>query len=778
MNQNKLKKILNVLSDVDDKTQESFKVFDDGVNKLKQDLKEKIQIKTLDEVNSKLDSFGKKIDLEPLQKSIETLNENFKNEVDNLLSQLDEKTAKLEKFTNEKSNISKNNIDTLTEEISNLRGNLKDLISENNNKLEKLRKELTDSDSVTDKELIKTTNSLNEKIDTGVNNLTKQISDTNSSVSELTKEIPNLRSELLTKIRESGSIKSMNRKMSVNGVDALLKYTDVNYIGSITKANNDLLKRTDITFNSGAGFSFLTQNQIAYGGPGNIMTSDANFTYNPTTKAYNLLLTNGTTFTVQNELNSSHALMSYENLSNGIVSNVIANSSANLTNSDANGAATYISTVQVGAGGIFLENYSLTNSISTHFIVGDESVELQNIGTTNIGDVANSNVWYINPTTKNSGLNMNFMGGSYQIAASSSSMLFDWRDSTNYSDISMSSGSLIIQAGDVNGTIFNATTNFGFTAISTDFHDETLGFHATTTNSGSEIRNEFYDQATTFSALIDLSAISTTQSYTDYPNQRQSAFTLSSTGADFGWSDNINGINAFVNVLASGSALSYQDSVATMGFFASTDSTIMGEFLGSVNKTTIQLTDSNGNIIMSTAYNQNGSSQVTTFDSTWATDGSVGRTIIGDINGSKNGTTLMVDDVNTSYTFNGLAGNGVQMVTIDNNGNLGITDINPTVNTTNYSSTVSIGAGFQRTSFTFTGGTGASAVNINAAADVGSIVTISDGDFICSTSNITTDVGAGNTLTTPFGIAQTFVMRQDGLSITIQKFSSLQWMMI
>jgi hypothetical protein len=79
----------------------------------------------------------------------------------------------------------------------------------------------------------------------------------------------------------------------------------------------------------------------------------------------------------------------------------------------------------------------------------------------------------------------------------------------------------------------------------------------------------------------------------------------------------------------------------------------------------------------------------------------------------------------------------------------------------------------------FTTGTGATTVDLSGVSiGIGRMAVVSDLDRISATSNITIDAGVGNTIVTSAGAAQTFVMNSNGLSVTLQKVSATQWMLI
>lgn len=129
MNQKKLQNLVKVLTP--DDTRIDFSNFDNEVKKLQVSLKEKIQAKTLDDVNSALEQNRKKINFQPLLTAFETLKKNLtdqNNQVNQtLLSALDGKIVELnQKLSLQETNLNvhladeglKNEIDQLNAEIA------------------------------------------------------------------------------------------------------------------------------------------------------------------------------------------------------------------------------------------------------------------------------------------------------------------------------------------------------------------------------------------------------------------------------------------------------------------------------------------------------------------------------------------------------------------------------------------------------------------------------------------------------------------------------------
>lgn len=251
-----LKNLLNKLTNSDDKTLEAFKAFDSGTEKLKSDLKEKIQASTIEDVNSKLDSFQKRIDFTPLSDSVNTLKDSFFGELGNLTTQLDQKFADIASLNEEKERADEANKEALALQAVELQTQIFEIITEKNKQLDKLREEFVNADS----EFAEQTASDIATLSLNLLEVEKEIF-TNKNASDLgiennTQELEKLRRELIRKIDEKGG-GSMNRQIYIGGVDPLTRYTDINLkAGSnvtITYANNNTTKKVDITIAATGG---------------------------------------------------------------------------------------------------------------------------------------------------------------------------------------------------------------------------------------------------------------------------------------------------------------------------------------------------------------------------------------------------------------------------------------------------------------------------------------------------------------------------------------------
>ena len=263
MKKTKIQKLLQAFSNSEDKNLEGFKAFDDGVEKLKAELKKKIQVNTLDEVGTELDKFKKRIDIEPLIQAVETLQENFTNEVDSLIEQLNTRTVELSNLNTSSGKEAIAKYAELNDEISNVRGQLKDFISEKNKTLDSIKTDfdnkITTLESKTLSDVTSKVAFINQKINDADKVYKKDKDKIEKDISSLSSEVPKLKSELLSRLADRGA-GNMNRQIVVGGNPSTLgKYTDINLKAgnnvTITYTNNETTKRTDITFSATGGSS-------------------------------------------------------------------------------------------------------------------------------------------------------------------------------------------------------------------------------------------------------------------------------------------------------------------------------------------------------------------------------------------------------------------------------------------------------------------------------------------------------------------------------------------
>lgn len=249
---NKLQKILNAFPD---STSVDFKDFDQQVNVLKSNLKEKIQVKTVGDVQNQLDKFNKKIDFEPLLKSISDLKEAFNTSSEEVKSQLEEKQKNLLEIILQGQGDSSDAQNNLTQEIEALQTRLTALDFQRGLQADNLAKEIKNIKD-TSEEADKMMQGLATKIasnetDTTIN---KEMAD--QALEQLESLIETVRKDLLNRVNNIGG-GSMNRQIFIGGANPLTRYTDINFkAGSnvtITYANNDTTKKVDITISATGG---------------------------------------------------------------------------------------------------------------------------------------------------------------------------------------------------------------------------------------------------------------------------------------------------------------------------------------------------------------------------------------------------------------------------------------------------------------------------------------------------------------------------------------------
>ena len=277
MKKNKLQKILSVLSP--DETSVDFKVFDEQVSKLKSQLKEKINIKTLEDVNGQLDKFKKRIDLDPLLETSGRIEQTFTDRTKEIESELESRTSELGNMFSESDKVSGEKLAELIDEIGELKTKLGGLGEAKKTDIETLNKTIKELED-TSEEIEQELEDLNKTLS---GDLKKGLADNKGKAESKSKEIEDkldaTRKDLLSKIASIGG-GSMNRKITFGGTDYLTRYTDINYKPgpnvTFTMANNDQTKMVDVTIDSTAtGGSVRSINSVSTSqGLGNAVGTD------------------------------------------------------------------------------------------------------------------------------------------------------------------------------------------------------------------------------------------------------------------------------------------------------------------------------------------------------------------------------------------------------------------------------------------------------------------------------------------------------------------------
>lgn len=237
-----LKNALKKFVGTDDTMLQGFKAFDDGVAKLKSDLQQKIKASTLDDVNTKLDDFSKKIDYQPLLDAFDKIKNEIVSRDTQLTSELETHLESLRGELSEARGTNKNSTTSLQEEIDQLNLQLAEVLSQKPPEFPDFLTPIKESET---------------RITAIIDNLEK-FDDKNlkTEIEKLDQIISQLKIELLTRINERGG-GGMNRQIFVGGSNPLTKYTDINLKASsnttITYAENNTTKKVDITISATGG---------------------------------------------------------------------------------------------------------------------------------------------------------------------------------------------------------------------------------------------------------------------------------------------------------------------------------------------------------------------------------------------------------------------------------------------------------------------------------------------------------------------------------------------
>lgn len=290
---NKLKKILGILAP--DETSVDFATFDQEVARLKDSLKEKIQVQTLEDVKKQLEKFQNKIDLQPLLESLQKIKEAAEDTsyVDNAISSATKEVKELISTGNLE--INQRTVE-LSEAIQEVKGNID--ASDVSKKLER-ENILNDIKKISDVQsgLSESLRSFSNNISLIENTISSDKVKGEQEIKDLGDKLETLRKELLNRINNIGG-GSMNRQIKVGGTDVLTRYTDINLVAgnniTITTANDNTDKNVDFTFNvATSGGGAFTEGSVIFAGAGGLLAQDnSNFFWDDTNNQ--LKLGNGT----------------------------------------------------------------------------------------------------------------------------------------------------------------------------------------------------------------------------------------------------------------------------------------------------------------------------------------------------------------------------------------------------------------------------------------------------------------------------------------------------
>lgn len=248
MNRTKLKEILQILSP--DGTETDFKAFDEGVDKLKKGLKEKIQAKTLDDVNGQLRRVKEGMDLTPLIKAVKDVETNFNSRIKEVAQALAEEVSKFDELSKAERGETSFKVAESQGTIDSLRYELDTLKTQKDKEINDLREAVKNIPAPVD--------NTNQFTDIYTRLDTMAASDAIDRISPIKQEIEQVRTDLTAKMANLPHGGNMNRNMAIGGNTSVLsRYTDINWKAganvTLTYAYNDTTKYTDITVASSGG---------------------------------------------------------------------------------------------------------------------------------------------------------------------------------------------------------------------------------------------------------------------------------------------------------------------------------------------------------------------------------------------------------------------------------------------------------------------------------------------------------------------------------------------
>lgn len=243
MKKNKINKILKAITP--DPVLADFSNFDKQIESLKSQLREKITLRTLEEVSKEMKKLEKRINLQPFIDSMDSLRNSFDTKSKQLFDEIEEKSIELSKSDKQRVEDVRRMIQLIKDEIDLLK-------NEHTNALIQLSEKIPQTDI------------LEKNINQIITDITARLSILENveepEIVDWQKKIDQLKKELIFQISQIGG-GSMNRQIKIGGIDYLTRYTDINIKAgsnvSITAVNNDTIKAVDITISaSGGGLNF------------------------------------------------------------------------------------------------------------------------------------------------------------------------------------------------------------------------------------------------------------------------------------------------------------------------------------------------------------------------------------------------------------------------------------------------------------------------------------------------------------------------------------------
>lgn len=250
-NKAKLREILAILSP--DGTDADFKAFDEGVDKLKSGLKQKIQAKTLDDVNGQLRRVKESMNLEPLLTAIKDIDRNFDDRIKQVASALAEEVSKFDELSRAEREENTGKLAESSGTVLSLRNELETLKTQKDKEFNDLTEALKGIPA-----LKATTDTSFEEIKARLAALEVEEPEAPDEITPIKARVEEVRSELISKIANGGHGDHANRNIAIGGNTSVLsRYTDINLKAganvTLTYAYNDLTKYTDVTLAATGG---------------------------------------------------------------------------------------------------------------------------------------------------------------------------------------------------------------------------------------------------------------------------------------------------------------------------------------------------------------------------------------------------------------------------------------------------------------------------------------------------------------------------------------------
>lgn len=252
----KLQRLLQVLSP--DPVSPDFAEFDRQVDQLKKGLKEKIQVKTLEDVNSRLKDFQKKIDITPLIETMTSI-ENGYNEKMMKLSELYD--SELTDFRNEMSKgreLSKTEVASISDNLSMLSSEMRIMQERKDKDISELSKRI-DALSPFQGKATEMFNDITKTLEVLKNQSVASKEDAQKIMDDCMESVEKLRKDIMNRInnmpRGGGN---QNRNIAVGGNTSVLStFTDINIKAgnnvTLTYSNNQTTKYLDLTIAATGG---------------------------------------------------------------------------------------------------------------------------------------------------------------------------------------------------------------------------------------------------------------------------------------------------------------------------------------------------------------------------------------------------------------------------------------------------------------------------------------------------------------------------------------------